>query len=120
MRVVIIGGSGHIGSYLTPKLVQAGHSVTCVSRGLRQPYVASKAWEEVRTAALDRDAEEAAGTFGGKIAEMSPDWVIDLTAYTLGSARQLVEALRGRVQHFLHCGTIWVHGPTVEAPVTEE
>jgi nucleoside-diphosphate-sugar epimerase len=31
-----------------------------------------------------------------------------------------VEALRGRIQHFLHCGTIWVHGPGIELPVTEE
>jgi hypothetical protein len=32
------------------------------------------------------------------------------------SARQLVDALRGRVQHFLHCGTIWVHGHSVQVP----
>jgi nucleoside-diphosphate-sugar epimerase len=32
----------------------------------------------------------------------------------------MVEALRGQVQHFLHCGTIWIHGPTVQAPTTEE
>ncbi|HKE23562.1 MAG TPA: NAD(P)-dependent oxidoreductase, partial [Bryobacteraceae bacterium] len=41
-------------------------------------------------------------------------------AYTLESTQQLVEALRGRVQQFLHCGTIWVHGPSIEVPVTEE
>ena len=34
MRVAVIGGTGHIGSYLTPMLVEAGHSVTCVSRGV--------------------------------------------------------------------------------------
>ncbi|MCA9837487.1 MAG: NAD(P)-dependent oxidoreductase, partial [Trueperaceae bacterium] len=33
--------------------------------------------------------------------------------------QHLVDALRGQVQQFLHCGTIWVHGPTVEAPTTE-
>jgi nucleoside-diphosphate-sugar epimerase len=27
--------------------------------------------------------------------------------------------LRGQVQHFLHCGTIWIHGPSVEVPTTE-
>ena len=32
MRVVIIGGSGHIGSYLTPRLVNGGHTVVNVSR----------------------------------------------------------------------------------------
>jgi len=32
----------------------------------------------------------------------------------------MVEALRGKIAHFLHCGTIWVHGPTLQVPVTEE
>ena len=27
MRVVIIGGSGHVGTYLVPRLVAAGHAV---------------------------------------------------------------------------------------------
>src|SRR5262249_33254198 len=38
---------------------------------------------------------------------------------TLESAQQLVQALKGQVQQFLHCGTIWVHGPSVEVPTTE-
>lgn len=120
MRVVIIGGSGHIGSYLTPRLVDAGHAVVCVSRGQRQPYVEHGAWKCVERVMVDRTAEEAAGTFGGRIRELEPECVIDLTSYTLESTRELVEALRGRVQQFLHCGTIWVHGPSVEVPVTEE
>ena len=120
MRVVIIGGSGHIGSYLTPRLVEAGHAVVCVSRGQRQPYVQHGAWNSVARVALDRAAEEAAGTFASRIRELEPECVIDLTAYTLESTQQLVDALRGRVQQFLHCGTIWVHGPSVEVPVTEE
>lgn len=120
MRVVIIGGSGHIGSYLTPRLVEAGHSVLCVSRGLRQPYAAHGAWKKVEPVVLDRAAEESDGTFGAKIRDLKPDCVIDLTAYTRESTEHLVEALRGRVQQFLHCGTIWVHGPGVEVPVTED
>jgi nucleoside-diphosphate-sugar epimerase len=27
--------------------------------------------------------------------------------------------LRGHIQHFLHCGTIWTHGPSTEVPTTE-
>ncbi len=46
--------------------------------------------------------------------------MIDLICFTLASAQQLVEALRGEIQHFLHCGTIWVHGPSAEVPTTEE
>ena len=31
MRVVIIGGSGHVGTYLVPRLVEAGHEVVAIS-----------------------------------------------------------------------------------------
>lgn len=120
MRVVVIGGSGHIGSYLTPRLAEAGHTVLCVSRGQRQPYVDHHAWRTVERVALDRASEESAGRFGSRIRELEPDCVIDLTSYTLESTVQLVEALSGRIQQFLHCGTIWVHGPAVEVPITEE
>jgi nucleoside-diphosphate-sugar epimerase len=36
-RVVVIGATGHIGTYLVPRLVDAGHEVTVVSRGTRGP-----------------------------------------------------------------------------------
>src|SRR5258706_3690685 len=120
MRVVIIGGSGHVGTYLVPRLVMAGHEVVAVSRGQREPYRPHAAWAAVREIVLDRDAEEAAGRFGRHVRELQPDVVIDMICFTLASARQLVDALRGQVQHFLHCGTIWVHGPRVQGPTTEE
>jgi nucleoside-diphosphate-sugar epimerase len=120
MRVVIIGGSGHIGSYLTPRLVESGHHVILVSRSRREPYFPHPAWQEVEHCDLDRASEETAGTFGPKIAALKPDIVIDLICYSLESSRQLVEALRGQVQQLLHCGTIWVHGPGIEVPTTEE
>ena len=72
MRVAIIGGTGHIGTYLTPRLVEAGHHVLCVSRGQRQPYVAHAAWNQVESVTLDRAAEESAGAFGGKTVICTP------------------------------------------------
>ena len=119
MRVIVIGGSGHIGTYLSPLLVEAGHTVVCVSRGRSQPYQPHPAWIQIERVTLDRTAEEAAGSFGSRIAALQPEAVIDLTCYTLESARQLVPALAGRIAHFLHCGTIWVHGRSIEAPLTE-
>jgi nucleoside-diphosphate-sugar epimerase len=118
--VVVLGGTGHIGGYLVPRLVTAGHDVTVVTRGKASPYRSHAPWDSVTTVVADRDAEDRAGTFGRRIAELEPDVVIDLICFTPDSARQLVEALRGRVQHFLHCGTIWVHGPSVEVPTTED
>lgn len=120
MRVVVVGGTGHIGTYLVPRLAMSGHSVICVSRGQRDPYIPHGAWRDVERVTLDRPAEEEQGTFGRRIAALSPDAVIDLTCYRLESARHLVEALRGQTGHFLHCGTIWIHGPSIETPVTEE
>jgi nucleoside-diphosphate-sugar epimerase len=120
MRVVVIGATGHIGSYLVPRLVRGGHAAVCVSRRQRQPYVADECWADVTHAVLDRTAEEERGQFGERIAALHPDAVIDLTCYTLESAEQLSNALAGRVGHLIHCGTIWVHGPSVEVPTTED
>jgi nucleoside-diphosphate-sugar epimerase len=120
MRVVIIGGTGHIGSYLVPRLVNAGHEVVVLSRGEREPYHADGAWARVERVAVDRDAEDAAGTFGERVAGLGADAVVDLVCFTVESARQLAEALRGRTGMLLHCGTIWVHGPLRQVPAAEE
>ncbi|SEG98094.1 Nucleoside-diphosphate-sugar epimerase [Nonomuraea solani] len=120
MRVVVIGGSGHIGTYLIPRLVGAGHDVVNVSRGKREPYSPHGAWQRVTTVTADRESEETDGTFGRRIAELQGDAVIDLICFQESSARSLAAALTGRVRHFLHCGTIWIHGPSAEVPTTED
>ena len=118
-RVVLIGGTGHIGTYLVPRLVEAGFEVINVSRGRRKAYQLHVAWNDVRTVVLDRETEEKDGTFGAKIRDLNPDIVIDMICFTLTSAEQLTAALKGSVQHFLHTGGIWVHGTNVAVPTTE-
>ena len=120
MRIVVIGGSGHVGSYLIPRLVNAGHYVISISRGKRQPYHEHRAWDEVEQLAIHRDLAEHEGTFGLQIQELNPDVVIDMICFTPQSAEHLVNSLRGRVQHLLVCGTIWIHGRSIEVPTTEE
>jgi len=120
VRIVLIGGSGHVGSYLVPGLVAAGHVVVNLSRQKRQPYHPDPAWKEVEQVIVDREAEEAAGTFARRVGELHPEAVIDMICFKLESARQLVEALRGQVQHYLSCGTIWVHGSSAVVPTTEQ
>jgi nucleoside-diphosphate-sugar epimerase len=119
-KVVIIGGSGHVGTYLVPRLVEAGHRVVNVSRGERRPYTPNRLWGEVETVTADRAAEETSGAFGARIAALAPDIVIDMISFTLASTQHLVEALPGRIQHFLHCGTIWVYGHNRAVPATED
>lgn len=119
-RIAVIGATGHIGSYLIPRLVRAGHDVVAVSRGHREPYHRAAEWASVARVVADRSEEEANGAFGDRIASLEADAVIDLVCFTPESAQQLVEALRPQRPLLVHCGTIWVHGPAKRVPLTED
>jgi uncharacterized protein YbjT (DUF2867 family) len=58
MRVVIIGGTGHIGTYLVQRLVEAGYEVVSVSRQERAPYRNHAAWKSVQQVKVDRTLAE--------------------------------------------------------------
>ena len=88
MRIVIIGGTGHVGTYLVPRLVEAGHNVVNISRGGRDPYRPHAVWQSVQQVVADRDAEERAGTFGQRVLDLQPDVVIDMICFTRNSVQQ--------------------------------
>ncbi|HJY43321.1 MAG TPA: NAD(P)-dependent oxidoreductase [Propionibacteriaceae bacterium] len=120
MRIIVIGGSGHIGSFLIPRLVRAGHEVVSISRGQSSSYLDDPAWQEVHQVTADRVAEDRDGTFPDRVADLQADVVIDLICFTLDSATALVQRLRGKTGHLLYCGSIWRHGPSVRLPITED
>ena len=106
MRIVVIGGSGHVGTYLVPRLVEAGHRGSLdqprtegTTRSI-PPGITSSRW---RWTASRRPKEPS----GERVLGLEPDVVVDMICFTPASACQLVEALRGRISHLLHCGTIW-------------
>lgn len=119
MKIVVVGGSGHIGTFLVPRLVRAGHEVVSMTRSGRNRYVASPEWKQVAHVAVDREQQDAEGTFGRTVLAQQPDAVIDLLCFTLESANALVEALRGEVGHLLHCGSLFRYGPTIKYPIHE-
>ncbi len=119
-RVVVIGATGHVGTYLVPRLVRAGHEVVALSRGRRDPYLPAPEWDRAQRVTADREAEDAAGVFGERIAGLAPDAVLDMQCFTAESAQQLVDALRPARPLLVHCGSIWVHGPVARVPVTED
>jgi nucleoside-diphosphate-sugar epimerase len=119
MKVVIIGGTGHIGTYLVPRLVMEGHEVICVSRKKSEPYSLHPLWKFVRQVTIDRSAAEDKGTFGADIKALQGEIVIDLICFTPQSAAMLAEALMGEVQQLIHCGTMWVHGHSEQVPTRE-
>jgi len=119
LRTVIIGATGHIGSWLVPRLVRDGHDVVAVSRGERRPYHDAPEWRSVEHVMLDRTAAEHDLLFGDSIAALQGDAVVDLICFSRESAAHLVEALHGRVGVFVHCGTLWVHGVPRARPYDE-
>jgi nucleoside-diphosphate-sugar epimerase len=119
-RVVVIGATGHVGGYLVPRLVRAGHDVVAVSRGEASPYRDDPAWQQVERRVLDRGELETDGRFGTEIAALEGDIVIDLICFTLASARQLVETVADDLDLLVHIGTVWTHGHSVAVPTVEE
>lgn len=120
MRIVVIGGSGHIGTFLIPRLVRGGHDVINISRGQRSTYIDDPSWQHVRHVTADRADEDRDGSFPNRVARLRPDVVIDLICFTVDSATALVARLRGETAHLLYCGSIWRHGPSLKAPISED
>ena len=118
-RIVIIGGSGHVGTYLVPALVERGHEIANVSRGKAAPYRQHSAWKAVEQVPVDRRAEEAEDKFGSRIGSLDADIVIDMISFELEGTQQLVRALHRKVEHYLFCSSIWVYGHAVSVPSTE-
>jgi nucleoside-diphosphate-sugar epimerase len=119
MNIVVVGGSGHIGTYLVPRLVRAGHEVVNISRGTRAAYADAPEWEHVRQVVADREQDDRDRVFGDRVAGLRPDVLVDLICFTLDSATALVDRLRGEVGHLLHCGSVWRYGPSRKLPISE-
>ncbi|GAB3999565.1 NAD-dependent epimerase/dehydratase family protein [Nocardioides marmoraquaticus] len=119
MRVVVIGGSGHVGTHLVPRLVRAGHEVVNVSRGARRAYTPDPTWDEVEQVVADREALDASGDFGTTVRDLRPEAVVDLICFTVASSTALLDALRGRAEHLVHVGTLWRYGPSTYSPIVE-
>ena len=98
MKVILIGGSGHIGTYLIPRLVEAGHDVTNITRGLREPYLPHAVWRKVKKITMDRTAEESRGSFGEwrkdvdeEAADRTWDHIARSPNYSIAKARRLLD-----------------------------
>lgn len=119
MKIVVIGGSGHIGTFLVPRLVRADHEVVNISRRGGTGYSDAPEWQQVEQVIADREQQDADGVFGDTVLALQPDVVIDLVCFTEASAAALVNALRGKVAQLIHCGSIWRYGPSLKLPISE-
>lgn len=127
MHVLVIGGTRFVGPLLVFRLLAAGHRVTLFNRGTRSDPFGDRVERIVgdrMTADLSRQMSNR--TF---------DAAVDFVAYRHEDARSAVEALGGRVGHYVFVGTGQVYlvretcprpaqesdydGPVKDRPTTE-
>ena len=108
MKVVVIGGCGHIGTYLVPMLIRGGYEVVSITRGQSKPYEDDFGWNRVKKVIMDRSKEP---DFADKVLAMQPDIVVDLINFNVGDTQAMVKALRNSsCSHYLFCSSCWAHG----------
>lgn len=105
MKVCVIGGTGHIGRFLTPMLVRNGHDVTVVTSG-RTPTPAGPEWQKVKFKAGRYSFNDKA--WSDLLRDIGPEVLIDI----LGSdVPALYQALKPTCRHLVVCGSTWMWGP---------
>lgn len=111
MKITVVGGTGHIGRFLVPMLVNAGHEVCVLTRGAA-PLPPGPEWRAVRM--LHGDAGEV-GAHTAMI-EHPAEAVVDIP----GTARQVYDTVRDTVQHMVAIGSLWMFGDPRVTPTPEE
>jgi len=113
MKVLVLGGSRFIGLHLVRLLNEGGHQVAVLNRGQTQADIPDNV---VRLIADRTDTEQVKAA----LKDGSFDAVFDISAYTMATLKPVVEALEGRVGHFVFCSTTAVYGPNDTIPIEED
>ncbi len=122
MRILLIGGNGFIGRFVTADLIQQRHTVAVFHRGTT---AAPAGVEEIRG---DRNQLSANVH---ELKRFAPDVVIDLVISSGPQAEELMNILRGATQRVVMLSSIDVYravgvshgtesGPLQDVPLTEE
>jgi nucleoside-diphosphate-sugar epimerase len=114
-NILIIGGTRNMGYSFTQRMLEAGHKVTILNRGMN----AEELPETVYRLRADRtDPQQLKRALMGK----SFDIVVDFVMYKQTEAEATVELLQGKVGHyiFLSTGQVYLVREGIERPFHED
>jgi len=111
MKVLIIGGTGHVGGFLVPQLVDAGYEVVVSGSG-RTAMPEDGIWSKVKYVAC----ETGVGKDITALLDIEPHVVIEMCGHAWSTYVQM----KGRVEHFIACGSLWMFGEPKEVPTNEK
>lgn len=110
MKILVIGGTGHVGSHLTPLLISQGHDVFIVTRGNKK--YDEETFAGVNFITCDAHDEESLKN----IAEQYEfDAVIDFP----GTGFTTWNTFKNKVYHIVVCGSLWMFGRPNTVPTPE-
>ncbi|MUW13786.1 NAD-dependent epimerase/dehydratase family protein [Halorubrum sp. CBA1125] len=116
MRVLVIGGTGLIGTGITQELVESGYDVTVYNRGRTEARLP----HSVELVEGDRtDHAEFETTMTGIDVDVVID--MDISYGSPADVESSLRAFRGQVDHYIFCSSVAVYRqPDAPVPLTED
>lgn len=115
MKVLVISGTGWLGSHIVAELVDKGCEMTVIAIGQMN---AGNKYKNVNWINCDRTEENS---FNSVLHSLDPEVVIDVIPgyFGAGNTQLIVDAFRGRIKHFIHCSSTGVYVPLKYLPADE-
>ena len=110
MKVLVIGGTGHVGGHMIPQLIDAGCEVLVASRSGKRRRT-DGAWSKVKTITCGITPD----TVPTPLLNEKPDVVIDMP----GTAKAVYDHFKGITEHIIACGSLWMFGAPTRVPTPE-
>lgn len=114
MNVCVIGGTGHIGRFLIPLLVENAHEVKVLTSG-RTPTPRIRGWD--RAGLLTCDYARGNRSWRSCVADVGAEVVIDILGNDLPG---VYDAVRDSCAHLVACGSVWMFGAPRVVPTPPE
>ncbi len=112
MNVLVLGGSRFNGLALVQELHRTGHAVTVLNRG-QSPAQMPRSVRELRA-----DRNDAA-SMREVLAGSTYDVVFDVSGYNLPQVQTVVEAMKGRVGHYIFASSTVGYAASKLLPIRE-
>jgi nucleoside-diphosphate-sugar epimerase len=111
MKILVIGGTGHVGQFMVPKLVDAGLEVMVASSG-KTPLPDNKIWSNVNYLKCNVNNADHLN----KLTDEAPEVVIEIP----GNAWTVYQSMKSVCQHFIACGSVWMFGEPKVVPTPDQ
>lgn len=114
-NILVIGGTRNMGYSLTQQLIEAGHRVTLLNRGMQADDLPP-------TIARLRADRTDMGQMRRALLAKTFDVVVDFVMYNANEARMIVDLLKNNVGHylFISSGQVYLVREQIERPFRED